>query len=75
MTWRDYLAPIIADVILTVGRTNPQALRKALRSAYPCGERRYWPYKVWCDEIRRQVGRRSPQLSRREREAQLDLFE
>lgn len=34
-------------------------LRKALRAAYPFGERKHWPYKVWLAEIQRQVGRRN----------------
>lgn len=75
MTWRDRLAPIIADTILAVGRTDPQALRRALRDAFPCPPRKHWPYKVWLDEIHRQVGRRNPGLTRREREAQLELFD
>ena len=36
--------------------TNMKKLRKALRESYPFGERRHHPYKVWCDEVRRQVG-------------------
>lgn len=28
-------------------------LRAKLREFYPFGERKYWPYKVWCEEVRR----------------------
>jgi hypothetical protein len=38
-----------------VGEPMPQ-IRRALRDAYPFGERAMWPYKVWCDEVRRQLG-------------------
>lgn len=26
--------------------------RKAIRDAYPFGERAYWPYKAWCKAVR-----------------------
>lgn len=55
-TWRESAAPIIAEVIRRVGRSDMCALRKALREAYPWGDRRMHPYKVWCSEIRRQLG-------------------
>lgn len=67
--WREKAAPIIADVIRQVGRDDEKTLRKALRDAYPFGERRYYPYKVWRDEIKKQVGRRSANSN------QADLFE
>jgi hypothetical protein len=33
-----------------------KATRARLREAYPFGERKYHPYKIWLDEIRRQLG-------------------
>ena len=30
--------------------------RRALRDAYPFGERRYTPYKIWCVEVRDALG-------------------
>lgn len=62
-TWRDEAAPIIARVIERVGRDDLTALRRALRDAYPWGERRCWPYKVWCDEVRIQLGLKTPPRS------------
>jgi hypothetical protein len=53
--WRDRAAPIIAEVIARVGRDDERALRKALHDAYPFGERRMHPYRIWCDEVRRQL--------------------
>lgn len=57
MTWRTHAAPIIAAVIRETGTSDLPKLRRALRDAYPYGERKYWPYKVWCAEVRRQLGR------------------
>jgi len=53
-TWRDHCAPIIASVI-AAHQGNPVEMKKALRAAYPYSERKYWPYKVWCSEVRRQM--------------------
>ena len=58
-TWRDICRPIIAEVIERVGRSDEKALRKALREAYPFGERKYHPYKIWCSEIQVQLGNRT----------------
>lgn len=60
MNWREYAAPIIHEVITRVGREDEKALRKALREAYPFGERRYHPYKIWCSEVNRQLGTPTP---------------
>lgn len=54
-TWRDRARPIIADVIAEVGRDDMKNLRAALREAYPFGERKYYPYKIWLSEIKRQL--------------------
>lgn len=53
--WRNIAAPIITRVIANVGRDDERALKRALHDAYPFGERRMHPYKVWRDEIRRQL--------------------
>lgn len=58
MAWRDYAAPIIAKV-LKENRGKPEKeVRKALKEAYPFGERKYHPYKIWLDEIKIQTGRK-----------------
>jgi hypothetical protein len=51
MKWRERARPVIARVIKEVGLDDMKALRKALRDAYPFGEKAYFPYKVWLDEI------------------------
>lgn len=67
-SWRDIAAPIIREVIACEGRDDMKKLRRALRDAYPFGERKYLPYKVWCDEVSKQVGR-SPDTTHQD-----DLF-
>jgi hypothetical protein len=56
MTWRDQARLIIARVIADVGTADRRALRRALRAAYPWGQRQYHPYRIWCHEIRVQLG-------------------
>lgn len=72
---RDVARPIIADVITRVGRDDQKALRAALRDAYPWGERAHWPYKVWCDEVQRQLsGRRYGEAKPERDDVTGDLF-
>ena len=54
MSWREKAAPIITRVLEETKESTPKERRKALAIAYPFGERKYWPYKVWLNEIRRQ---------------------
>jgi hypothetical protein len=71
--WRDRAAPIIANVIRTVGRSDMKALRRALRDAYPFGTRAMHPYRIWCDEVKRQLGH--PMVKPRSKNRQqADLF-
>lgn len=53
-TWRDHCAPIIAEVIKKY-KDDPKELKRQLRAAYPYGERKMHPYKIWCSEVRRQL--------------------
>lgn len=57
-TWRESAKPIIAKVIKDNQGKTEKEIRKALRDAYPWGERRYHPYKIWCDEVKVQTGRK-----------------
>lgn len=72
-TWRNTWAPIIRQEIENLRGKQAQPpydvatrreIRAALRARWramgqPC---RYWPYKVWCDETRRQLGLRPARL-------------
>ncbi len=58
--WRDSCAPIIARVIAENVGKDESVVRMALRKAYPYGQRKYHPYKIWLDEIARQLGKKPP---------------
>ena len=55
-TWRDKAATVISDVIRQNPGMEQKELRKLISAAYPFGERKYHPYKIWCDEVNRQLG-------------------
>lgn len=69
-SWRDEARPIIAKVI----RENPdlaeRELRKKISAEYPFGERANHPYKVWLNEVRRQVDAHFDRLRRTQQPAQ-----
>lgn len=54
--WRKVASPIIARVLAETCGQAEREIRAALRDAYPFGERRYHPYKIWLDEIAKQRG-------------------
>lgn len=56
MNWRKEAATVISKVIRQNPGAEPKELRKLIRAAYPFGERKYHPYKIWCDEVNRQLG-------------------
>jgi hypothetical protein len=54
--WRAKAREIVARVLHETQGQDEATVRRALRDAYPFGPRRYWPYKVWLDEVQRQRG-------------------
>lgn len=74
LSWADRAAPIVAEVIQRVGRSDMQALRKALAAAYPFGERANTPYKAWLSEVRRQLGHPMNSPKADPQNQQVDLF-
>ena len=54
-TWRRSAAGIVAAVLQAYKGSDEATRKRALREAYPFGERRHWPYKVWLSEIKRQL--------------------
>lgn len=58
--WRPTAQRVVRETIDRVGTADAKALRRALKEAYPFGMRRYWPYLVWRDEIKRQLGLKRP---------------
>lgn len=53
-TWRDSARPIIAEVLRETKGQPESVIRRELKEAYPFGERKYHPYKIWLDEIKKQ---------------------
>ena len=55
--WREYASKIIRDIISAYPNvTDKKQLRTLISSAYPFGEKKYHPYKIWCDEVSVQLG-------------------
>ena len=63
--WRNHAAPIIAKVIAEHKGEDENIIRRALREAYPFGERKYHPYKIWNDEVHVQLGKKPHVKERR----------
>lgn len=55
-TWRDSARPIIKKALEETKGNSKEEIKKALYDAYPWGERRMHPYKIWLDEIKVQRG-------------------
>lgn len=72
-TWREHAAPIIDRVLDETAGKSLTEIRKALRLAYPYGERKMYPYKIWCDEINKQLKSRRLITASPKRE-QMPLF-
>lgn len=56
--WRDKSRRIIVKVLEDTRGQDETAVKKALRDAYPFGQRECHPYKIWLDEIQIQTGKR-----------------
>jgi hypothetical protein len=54
-SWRDIIRPIISKILQETEGQSEAVRKKALFDAYPFGERKYLPYKVWLDEIKIQT--------------------
>ena len=61
-SWRDHARPIVARVLEKTKGQDEKAIRAALFEAYPFGQRKYHPYKIWLDEIRVQRGKKRKSL-------------
>lgn len=67
LTWRHRARRVIVRVLEELGPFRKlKTKRKALRAAYPFGPRRGWPYKVWLDEVRVNLGLQKPPRTYRE---------
>jgi hypothetical protein len=64
MTWRDSIAPVIAEIIERVGKSDMKALRKALRDGRTDFVRNTsWGKKVWYSEVAAQLGIRKHRIA------------
>lgn len=57
-TWRDHARPIIALAIAEAQELgmDEKEMKRFISSKYPYGERAMHPYKIWCNEVRVQLG-------------------
>lgn len=57
-TWREQAAITIRKVIIETESQDMHLLKARLREAYPFGVRKYHPYRIYLDEVKRQLGLR-----------------
>ena len=73
--WRRGVAPIIKQVLEDSKGLSEKEINKALCDAYPFGEKKYHPYRIWRDEIKIQRGLKEPKPEKEiENPNQLKLF-
>ena len=73
--WRRGCAPIIKQVLIDTKDFPEKEINKALCDAYPFGEKKYYPYRIWRDEIKIQRGLKEPPPKKEiENPNQLTLF-
>lgn len=56
--WRKRAREVIKRVLAENEGANSAQVRKAISNAYPFGERKYHPYKIWLDEVNIQTGKK-----------------
>lgn len=63
-TWRESFAPEIAKIIADNAGKTQQELRKILLADGP-SDPPYWQRRMWCDEVRVQLGLKVPKSTLR----------
>ena len=60
MTWRERADMVLSDLFdsLPADATDTE-IDAAVFDAYPFGERRYTPYKIWLQQVKRHKGARA----------------
>lgn len=72
--WRKQARKRILEVLAHLpADATKEDKAKAVRVAYPFGDRANWPYKVWLCEVQTHVHGRSPAQRRRERQRQKEI--
>lgn len=49
--WRQESRRIIYEIMSANRDVSQEEFRTLLTKAYPCGERGFHPYRIWCDEV------------------------
>lgn len=61
-TWRQRAVAAIRHALRdTPNNATEKQVRNILKLAYPFWERKYWPYKIWLEEVRAELNRRGLQ--------------
>ena len=53
MSWREKASQTLHELRPRVDMENLPEARRVIREAYPFGMRKFTPYKVWCEEVRK----------------------
>lgn len=56
--WRTHSQEVIKKVIAENKGKSEAEIKKTISEAYPFGERKYHPYKIWLDEVKIQIGKK-----------------
>jgi len=49
------LVPLLNEARGLVAKGKLTEARALVKKAYPFGRRERWPYKIWCEEVRRYI--------------------
>lgn len=55
VTWRNRARLVIEQVLQGVAENDPDKLWAILNDAYPFGERKHTPWKVWKEEVKKVI--------------------
>ncbi len=56
--WRHTAKKVIEEVMNENRQADEKELRKKISDAYPFGQRSLHPYKIWLDEVKKQIAKR-----------------
>lgn len=51
-SWREFSYQVITKVVEENPNASIEELRKLVSAAYPFGERKYHPYKIWLSAVK-----------------------
>lgn len=77
--WRRNSRKVIRKVLQMSESKTISDLKKEISKAYPFGERKYTPYKIWREEVKFQLGEKTKKFTKKEKlelvqEGQKELF-